>query len=70
MFEKKIKIGTSAGIGKHNNIPDWDFNQRELALGIRIEMEHTDDRAVAKKIVKDHLVEFANYYSRLRKAKL
>lgn len=57
-------------IGKHNNVPDWKFNPRELALGIKTELEHTNDRALAKKIAKDHLMEFPDYYTRLLKAGL
>ena len=57
-------------IGKHNNVPDWKFNPRELALGIKTELEHTNDRALAKKIAKDHLTEFGDYYTRLLKAGL
>jgi hypothetical protein len=54
-------------IGKHNSVPDSFFNKDELELGIRIEMEHTDDPEVAKKIAKDHLAEFKDYYTRLVK---
>ena len=35
-------------------------------MGIRAEMEHTDDPAIAKIIAKDHLVELPDYYSRLK----
>lgn len=52
-------------IGKHCHLPDSYFDPRELALGIRIEMEHTNDRRLAKQIAKDHLVEIPDYYSRL-----
>jgi len=40
------------------------INKKELRLGIPIEMEHTNSRAVAKKIASDHLCEFKNYYSK------
>lgn len=40
---------------------------KELAAGIKVEMEHTDDREAAKQIALDHLVEDAHYYSKLKK---
>jgi len=36
-----------------------------LARGIAIEMEHTDDPAIAKEIAADHLAEFPDYYDAL-----
>ena len=55
-------------IGKHNNLPDSMFNQKQLTLGIETEKEHTNDPEEAKSISKDHLVELPNtYYSRLKK---
>ena len=56
-----------AVVGKHRDIPDSDFDPDELAAGIHIEMEHTDDPAVAKEIAKDHLAEIPDYYTRLIK---
>jgi hypothetical protein len=52
-------------IGKHNNIPDSEFDPEELALGIKIEMEHTDNPAIALSITKDHLSEFEKYNTML-----
>lgn len=37
----------------------------QLRIGIQVEKEHTSDPAVAKKIAKDHLKEFSDYYVRL-----
>lgn len=54
-------------IGKHNDTPDTDFNADELALGIKTEMEHTDNQEIAKSIAKDHLSELSNYYTLLLK---
>jgi hypothetical protein len=36
-------------------------------MGIEIELEHTDDREIAKKIALDHLAEIPDYYTRLKK---
>jgi RNase H-fold protein (predicted Holliday junction resolvase) len=37
----------------------------ELAVGIKVEMEHTDDPEEAKKIAMDHLAERPDYYKKL-----
>ena len=37
-----------------------------LADGIKVEMEHTDDKTTATEIAKDHLFEDAEYYSKLK----
>lgn len=54
-------------IGKHDNVPDTEFDRDELEAGINVEMEHTDNKFVAKMITKDHLSEFPDYYTRLKK---
>jgi hypothetical protein len=75
MFKKNLHFGkaddfTFCGIGKHNDVPDSQFNPKELALGIKTELEHTNNIGIAKKIAKDHLQEFRDYYTRLQKAGL
>jgi len=42
------------------------FDQKALKMGTKIEMEHTDDPAEARRIAMDHLVEDSNYYKKLR----
>lgn len=39
----------------------------ELSKGIKVEMEHTGDLALAREIALDHLNEFPDYYTRLEK---
>lgn len=39
----------------------------QLAKGIKVEMEHTGDKSVAREIAMDHLAEFPDYYDRLEK---
>lgn len=39
---------------------------RELEAGVAVEMEHTPDPAIAKKIALDHLAEIPDYYTRLK----
>lgn len=45
--------------------PDDVFDAEQLAAGIKVEMEHTADPAIAKAIAKAHLCELPDYYSRL-----
>lgn len=42
-----------------------NVNQRELARGIKVEMEHTTDRRIAREIACDHLTEGKRYYTKL-----
>lgn len=51
--------------GKADYEPSSKFSMQQLAKGIAIEMEHTDDFNVALEIAKDHLMEFDDYYDRL-----
>lgn len=53
------------GVGKHNDVPDDDFDPEQLQQGIEIEKEHTNNALVAKMIAKDHLSEIPDYYTRL-----
>jgi cytochrome c553 len=39
----------------------------QLEIGTDVEMEHKMGRKVAKKIAKQHIAEFANYYPALLK---
>jgi hypothetical protein len=47
--------------------PDINYIPTELKKGINIEREHTDIKAIAKTIAKDHLDEIPDYYTRLIK---
>ena len=40
------------------------INKKELKIGTKIEMEHTLNKDVAKKIALDHLKEYPNYYTK------
>jgi hypothetical protein len=42
--------------------PDSDYDPEQLKAGVEVEMEHTEDPAVATKIAKDHLDERKDYY--------
>lgn len=39
--------------------------EAQLKKGVKIEMEHTDNKEKAKEIAMDHIIEFPDYYDRL-----
>lgn len=45
----------------------YDHLERQLKKGTKVEMEHTDDKKIAKEIAMDHLTEDPNYYNKLAK---
>lgn len=55
--------------GKAEGRKPSDFDQKELAMGIRVEMEHTNDKRFATEIAMDHLAEYpgVKYYTELAK---
>ena len=65
-----IKDAADLPIGKHNDIPDDQFDASEMAKGMVTEKEHTDNPDIAKAIVKDHLSENKLYYSWLEKMEI
>ena len=65
---KKEKLKKIRGLLKSAR-PDSAYNKRQLNAGIKVEMEHTRSKAVAKRITKHHLDEFPNYYIELENGK-
>ena len=67
-FEKEF---FNAGLSVEKNITENDVDLNELEMGIEVEMEHTRDskiaRKIARKIALDHLAEVHDYYTRLKK---
>lgn len=66
--KKKVVDKLKGGLG--DNEPDSAFPKKELAKGVKHELEHTKDRTIAREIAKDHLAERDDYYSALDKAKI
>ena len=58
-----------AGRAKEKGITENDVNPDQLRMGIEVEMEHTSNPIIAKRIAMDHLSEHNNsdYYTRLKK---
>lgn len=54
-------------IGEHDFADDSHIDPEELALGIKIEKEHTSSKLIARLIALDHLNEIPNYYTKLEK---
>lgn len=53
--------------GKGSHLPDSAFNKKWLDFGIKVELEHTKSKKVAKMISKVHLTESPRYYVELKK---
>lgn len=56
------------GKSARQGIGEADVDPEQLALGIQIEKEHTDDLLTAKRIALDHLAEGVDYYTHLKRA--
>lgn len=59
----------NAGNFNKSTKDEAEVDKKELEMGIEVEMEHTTDKRLARRIALDHLVEkgLPNYYSLLKK---
>lgn len=67
-FTEKLKGGKADGktltdIADMHNVSVKSL-EKEMELGLPEELEHTTDKSVAEEIVKDHLTEDPEYYSK------
>lgn len=62
-----VKTYSPEQLAKKHAVPLAQIMQ-QLIKGVRVELEHTSDKKVAKEIALDHLSEFPDYYDRLQKA--
>lgn len=44
-----------------------DEINKQIEMGIKVELEHTDSKQLAREISMDHLMEIPDYYTRLTK---
>jgi hypothetical protein len=58
---------TKTGVQMNVDVVPKKITANELQMGIKVEMEHTNDRKIAKQIAIDHLKEDPAYYSKLDK---
>lgn len=62
-----VEVGNELEGGLGDDTSLSDFCPKQLAMGLEVEMEHTDDPKVALEIAMDHLTEIPNYYTHLDK---
>lgn len=60
---KTLQSFLSAGRAFEKGITEKDVDAKELAMGVKVEMEHTTNPKIAKRIALDHLAERPDYYS-------
>ncbi len=60
-FKNRLPGGKADG----KQLTKYDLTQ--LLMGIEVELEHTNDKMLALEITTDHLEEFSDYYTRLKK---
>ena len=67
-FKDAVRILKNKGIltEAKTKLTADQVNNDELRMGIKVEMEHTDDPEKAKKIALDHLAENPFYYTQLK----
>lgn len=58
-FNQKLKGGLA------DNKKPSDFDQKQLSKGVKVELEHTKDKNLAKEIAMDHMMEDEKYYTHL-----
>jgi len=65
-FEKHIYhiLSSVLSEGKSKG-KDIQHDAKQLEMGIKVEMEHTTNPIISRKIALDHLVEIPDYYTRL-----
>lgn len=49
--------------GKGEGLDPKDVDPKEFLVGTAVELEHSDDKAIAQEIALDHLAENPKYYS-------
>jgi len=57
----------NAGRFAESDYVESNFDPEQIAMGIKVELEHTTNKQIAKKIALDHLSEIPDYYTRLAK---
>lgn len=57
---------TVEDVAKHHNV-SVEKIKSQMKKGMKVEMEHTDDKQVAHEIALDHIWELPDYYDRLEK---
>ncbi len=70
-MENKLKGGKSDNLSVKNIAAKFEVSKEtiedQIEKGVKVEMEHTDDKEKATEIATDHVSEFPDYYDRLEK---
>lgn len=53
--------------GKGDKYTPRNVDSNQLTMGIKVEMEHTNNKQLAQEIALDHLAEDPMYYTKLKK---
>lgn len=65
--KEELEGGESDGMTVEDLAKKYDVDvkdiEKEIKVGTKIEMEHTDDKDIAKEIAMDHIAEFVDYYT-------
>jgi hypothetical protein len=62
---QRVRLGEQIPGGRAAGMSPGDFDPAQLAIGTRVEMEHTRDIWLAREIAMDHLAEDPAYYQKL-----
>ena len=65
--ERIERLSEQGKTSQAKGVTEADVDAEQLKQGIKVELEHTDNEETAKKIALDHLAEFPDYYTRLKK---
>ena len=61
-----VKTPTPEQLANKHNVSIEQIN-KQIEMGIKVELEHTTDRKTAREIALDHVLELVDYYTRLDK---
>ena len=57
----------TGGRANEKGVTKADVDSKQLAMGIKVEYEHTPNKETSERIALDHLAELKDYYTRLDK---
>lgn len=67
LSQEKEETGDMLAGGLADDKVAGEFDPEQLTMGLKVEMEHTDNPMIALEIAMDHLAEISDYYTHLDK---
>lgn len=67
IVSKLLYEADMTGLADKKKFSEQDADPNELAMGLKVEKEHSMDESITKQIALDHLSEIPDYYTRLAK---